>query len=174
MACFNTLPWTAAALYGASQILDAVDGNVARALNQGKHIEFSFQPYRVYLASLFGAVLDQVTDRMSTVCIYTLIASRYPAWITVVLIFAIADLAGHWIYIHAQTVAGAKNHKDVPAWCQINLLNLYYKNKYVMFVCHAALESFLCGVLILGHLQRANTAFQGKIRANDLWYRCCM
>jgi len=48
-------------LYGISCLLDAVDGQAARALGQ---------------TSKFGAVLDMVTDRCATVPIHTVLTSR--------------------------------------------------------------------------------------------------
>ena len=118
--------------YCVSQILDAADGYVARYLNQ---------------ATLFGSVLDQVTDRLSTVSILILdsiVHSRYYFLFTVVLIL---DLSGHWIHTFASLSAGRKSHKNIPkTW---PLLRLYYEHRVLMFLCHAGNEFVWLALFIL-------------------------
>eukprot|EP01057_Protomagalhaensia_wolfi_P004955 Protomagalhaensia_wolfi_Nauph_80__4954@NODE_5223_length_422_cov_265_080940_g4279_i0_p1_GENE_NODE_5223_length_422_cov_265_080940_g4279_i0NODE_5223_length_422_cov_265_080940_g4279_i0_p1_ORF_typecomplete_len114_score4_54CDPOH_P_transf/PF01066_21/4_8e14_NODE_5223_length_422_cov_265_080940_g4279_i080370 len=63
VALFPLHYWGGALCYTVSQFLDAADGHVARAFNQ---------------ASLMGASMDQLTDRMSTVGTFLLLAAAYP------------------------------------------------------------------------------------------------
>ncbi|EUD68842.1 CDP-diacylglycerol-inositol 3-phosphatidyltransferase [Plasmodium inui San Antonio 1] len=55
-----------AVLYGTSQLLDAFDGWTARKFNQ---------------TSVFGQILDQITDRLSTTLLYLLNGNAYDEYI---------------------------------------------------------------------------------------------
>lgn len=119
---FKSYP-TMCVCYAMSQILDALDGHVARAFNQ---------------ATNFGAVLDQVTDRLSTVGTLILNSVVYPQYYWVFALVLICDLGGHWVHTFASIMAGSESHKKIPsAW---PVLKLYYESKPLMFVCHASYE----------------------------------
>lgn len=110
--------------YALSQILDALDGHIARALGQ---------------ATQFGAVLDQVTDRLSTVNIFVLNAMVWPNWYLLFLAVMLVDLGGHWVHTFATLHAGKGNHKMIANnW---KFLKFYYENKPIMFTFHAGYES---------------------------------
>lgn len=110
--------------YALSQILDALDGHLARALGQ---------------ATQFGAVLDQVTDRLSTVNIFVLNAMVWPNWYLLFLGVMLVDLGGHWVHTFATLHAGKGNHKMIANnW---TFLKFYYENKPVMFTFHAGYET---------------------------------
>ncbi|EZG43645.1 putative CDP-diacylglycerol-inositol 3-phosphatidyltransferase [Gregarina niphandrodes] len=131
VSTFHKHAWTAAGYYTISEILDALDGHVARWLNQ---------------ASLLGACLDQVTDRLSTLAIYMLLCSRYPSWSGLIFALAAADIGGHWIFVHAQTLRGARTHKEVHLpW---PFLRFYYSNRLFMFTAHLAYEVLCCSFLV--------------------------
>jgi len=70
-------------LYCISCLLDAVDGQAARALGQ---------------TSKFGAVLDMVTDRCTTSCLLCYLSSAYP---TYALFFQFFDLPRLFEPLHA-------------------------------------------------------------------------
>eukprot|EP00922_Rhytidocystis_sp_ex-Travisia-forbesii_P014615 GHVS01021832.1.p1 GENE.GHVS01021832.1~~GHVS01021832.1.p1 ORF type:complete len:153 (+),score=17.24 GHVS01021832.1:125-583(+) len=97
-------------LYTSSQCLDALDGWIARRLGQ---------------ATLFGAVLDQLTDRMSTLCLYILNIAAHPAYTTGILLLCVIDISGHWIHTLSSALCGKASHKCIP---EGNLfLRLYYQ-----------------------------------------------
>ncbi|KAK2511030.1 hypothetical protein Q9233_017267 [Columba guinea] len=93
-----TRPGPAAALYGASAALDAVDGAVARRLNQGTR---------------FGAMLDMLTDRLSSMCLLVNLALLYPATAALFQLSMALDVASHWLHMHCTTLEGGASHKDV-------------------------------------------------------------
>jgi CDP-diacylglycerol--inositol 3-phosphatidyltransferase len=75
-------------LYGVSCLLDAVDGQAARALGQ---------------ASKFGAVLDMVTDRCTTACLLCFLASTdyYKSYALVFQFLMALDFASHYIHMYS-------------------------------------------------------------------------
>ncbi len=82
-------PLLCTAIYGISCLLDAVDGQAARALGQ---------------ASKFGAVLDMVTDRCTTACLLCFLAIKYAQYPAAVIIFQFLialDFASHYIHMYS-------------------------------------------------------------------------
>lgn len=82
-------PLLCTVVYGVSCLLDAVDGQAARALNQ---------------ASKFGAVLDMVTDRCTTACLLCFLAVKYAASPALVITFQFLialDFASHYIHMYS-------------------------------------------------------------------------
>lgn len=67
--------------YFISQILDAADGYAARRLGQ---------------SSNFGAVLDMVTDRTSTMCLCIVLGNLYPHLVFTFCCLVMLDLFSHW------------------------------------------------------------------------------
>ncbi|SOV17591.1 phosphatidylinositol synthase [Plasmodium sp. gorilla clade G2] len=112
--------------YGASQVLDALDGWTARKFNQ---------------TSVFGQILDQITDRLSTSLLYLLNSSVYEEYITLIGLIMIADIAGHYFHSTSCAIAGNKTHKKIEKGNK--LLKLYYEKPWVMVICIIAYESFL-------------------------------
>ncbi|XP_065715604.1 CDP-diacylglycerol--inositol 3-phosphatidyltransferase [Patagioenas fasciata] len=126
-------PGPAAALYGASAALDAVDGAVARRLHQGTR---------------FGAMLDMLTDRLSSMCLLVNLALLYPATAALFQLSMALDIASHWLHLHCTTLEGGASHKNVGGeghW----LLRLYYTHKPVLFVVCAGNEAFYCALYLL-------------------------
>ncbi|XP_053992515.1 uncharacterized protein LOC128883803 isoform X2 [Hylaeus volcanicus] len=121
--------------YTISQLLDAADGVLARYFSQ---------------ATVFGSVLDQVTDRLSTVTILLLdsiVHPEYYFWFCLVLIL---DLSGHWVHTFASICAGSKSHKNIPTtW---PFLKLYYERKVFMFLCHSGNEFVWITIFLLTQL----------------------
>jgi CDP-diacylglycerol--inositol 3-phosphatidyltransferase len=111
-------------LYGTSQLLDAFDGLAARALNQ---------------SSQFGAVLDMVTDRVSTVCLQMVLSVLYNRLMPAFVFLATLDLFSHWFHMYSSLVAGSKSHKQVAKDCNI-LLRLYYTSRPMLFTVCACQE----------------------------------
>ncbi|KAA1071356.1 CDP-diacylglycerol-inositol 3-phosphatidyltransferase [Puccinia graminis f. sp. tritici] len=98
--------------YIISQLLDAVDGQVARMLGQ---------------TSKFGAVLDMVTDRCTTSCLLCFLSSVYPQWAIMFQSLIALDFASHYIHMYSSMVAGSKSHKTVSKK-QSRILHSYYTN----------------------------------------------
>ena len=114
------------ALYAASYLLDAADGPAARSLQQ---------------TSRFGAVLDMVTDRVSTAVLlaalaHESVASSAPAlraWAPAWLGLLVLDIAAHWVQMYATLALGAASHKALPD--EPALLTWYYRRTNLFVVC---------------------------------------
>ena len=92
--------------YMLSQLLDAADGYAARKLNQ---------------SSTFGAVLDMVTDRVSTTCLCVVLAHFYPDYILGFSALVMLDMFSHWYHMYASLMLGLGSHKE----CTNPLLTFY-------------------------------------------------
>ncbi|XP_059979956.1 CDP-diacylglycerol--inositol 3-phosphatidyltransferase isoform X2 [Lagenorhynchus albirostris] len=79
-------PLTASSFYLLSGLLDAFDGHAARALNQGTR---------------FGAMLDMLTDRCSTMCLLVNLALLYPRATLLFQLSMSLDVASHWLHLHS-------------------------------------------------------------------------
>ncbi|AQK81562.1 putative CDP-diacylglycerol--inositol 3-phosphatidyltransferase 2 [Zea mays] len=119
-----------AVLYFFSFVLDGVDGWFARKFNQ---------------ASTFGAVLDMVTDRVSTACLLALLSQFYryqkqkslPGLVFLILLGL--DITSHWFQMYSSFLSGKTSHKDVKHtgnW----LLKLYYGYRPFMAFCCVSCE----------------------------------
>nr|CCC92629.1 unnamed protein product [Trypanosoma congolense IL3000] len=88
--------------YTVSFVLDAVDGVVARRLGQ---------------CSQFGAVLDMVTDRASTVGLLIALVhvlQPLPGWgATLFAFLAFLDISSHFCRMYVSLSTGCNSHKDV-------------------------------------------------------------
>lgn len=120
--------------YAISQTLDMFDGIAARALNQ---------------TSKFGAMLDMVTDRCSTVGLLIVIAQRYPQYTLYCHIFIWLDIFSHWAHMLASLSSGSTSHKIVKdgPW----LLRKYYQIKQFMVILIIGAEGFPLSLYLLSH-----------------------
>ncbi|XXG97524.1 hypothetical protein Hte_003829 [Hypoxylon texense] len=128
-------PRTCSILYSVSCLLDALDGYAARYFQQ---------------STKFGAVLDMVTDRCTTSCLLVFLSSAFPRWAIIFQGLISVDFASHYIHMYATlAMAGSDtSHKSVDksrSW----LLNLYYTNKTVLFMCCALNELFFIALYLL-------------------------
>lgn len=115
--------------YTAGALLDAVDGWAARKMKQ---------------ETKFGAVLDMVTDRVSTNMLYFVLAIMFSDKYMMFGLLAGLDYASHWFRMYAATMTGA-HHKAISAtrnW----LLRMYYTKKAFMLICCVAQEAYLLGM----------------------------
>jgi len=127
---YNTYPRIFLIMYVLSFVLDALDGHIARKLNQ---------------CSRLGAVLDMVTDRFSTAALCTILvilAGEGNKWLQLSFIFLnILDFVSHWLRMYVSLVVGSTSHKnlsdDSPA-----ILKLYYGNRMFMGVLCVGNELF--------------------------------
>ncbi|KAG8685995.1 CDP-diacylglycerol-inositol 3-phosphatidyltransferase [Ceratobasidium sp. 394] len=136
----GTHPNTCTLLYGISCLLDAVDGQAARALNQ---------------TSKFGAVLDMVTDRCTTSCLLCYLASRYTSYATLFQMLITLDFSSHYMHMYrlasthsaellcfpnpplfSSLVTGSKSHKAVTS--EVSRILWYYYNNSVSIRFHIA------------------------------------
>ncbi|XP_039065761.1 probable CDP-diacylglycerol--inositol 3-phosphatidyltransferase 2 [Hibiscus syriacus] len=120
------------ALYFLSFVCDAVDGWCARKLDQ---------------ASTFGAVLDMVTDRISTACLLVILSQVYRPSLVFLSLLAL-DIASHWLQMYSSFLAGKASHKDVKDssnW----LFKLYYGNRMFMGYCCVACEVFYIALFLI-------------------------
>lgn len=102
-------------LYSVSCLLDALDGIAARRYNQ---------------STVFGAVLDMVTDRCTTACLLVFLSSAFPSFAILFQGLISLDLASHYMHMYATLTMGGSgvSHKKVDSkrsW----ILHLYYTNK---------------------------------------------
>ncbi|XP_073141157.1 CDP-diacylglycerol--inositol 3-phosphatidyltransferase 1 [Henckelia pumila] len=110
-------------LYFVSFVCDALDGWFARKLNQ---------------VSTFGAVLDMVTDRISTACLLVILSQVYRPGFIFLSLLAL-DIASHWLQMYSTFLVGKISHKDVKDssnW----LFKLYYGNRKFMCYCCVSCE----------------------------------
>ncbi|WZZ06144.1 hypothetical protein YC2023_092065 [Brassica napus] len=90
------------------------------------------------LVSTFGAVLDMVTDRVSTACLLVILSQVYRPSLVFLSLLAL-DIASHWLQMYSTFLAGKSSHKDVKdstSW----LFRLYYGNRIFMCYCCVSCE----------------------------------
>ncbi|KAH8175692.1 CDP-alcohol phosphatidyltransferase domain-containing protein [Sarocladium implicatum] len=128
-------PRTCSFLYSVSCLLDALDGYAARIFEQ---------------STRFGAVLDMVTDRCTTSCLLVFLSSAFPRWAIVFQGLIALDFASHYMHMYASLVVGGadSSHKNIDK-SQSWLLNLYYTNKTVLFLCCLFNELFFIALYLL-------------------------
>lgn len=128
--------FTSIVFYAFSCLLDAIDGHVARAFGQ---------------STKFGAVLDMVTDRLSTSCLLMTLCGHFKSmlWRLVFQVLFSLDIFSHWMLMYASLVKGLASHKQTPKNYNF-LVRLYYAKKHVMFVVCAGCELFYLGLFYLG------------------------
>lgn len=130
LCIYDSAPTLFLIMYVLSFVLDALDGHMARKLNQ---------------CSRLGAVLDMVTDRFSTAALCTILvvlSGNQNKILQLLFVFLnILDFVSHWLRMYVSLVVGSNSHKnlsdDSPA-----LLKLYYGNRMFMGVLCVGNELF--------------------------------
>ncbi|KAM7532950.1 hypothetical protein Aperf_G00000127690 [Anoplocephala perfoliata] len=120
--------------YFLSALLDAFDGHAARLLNQ---------------STKFGAMLDMLSDRCTTMCLLFTLGTFYPRYLFVFQLSASIDIASHWLHVHTSIQSGIASHKTINLDGN-PLLRIYYNNRPVLFTMCAGNELFY-GMLYLLH-----------------------
>ncbi|XP_070587286.1 CDP-diacylglycerol--inositol 3-phosphatidyltransferase-like isoform X2 [Erythrolamprus reginae] len=138
LACFAfyyipTSPSLASFFYLLSGFLDAFDGHAARALNQGTR---------------FGAMLDMLTDRCTTMCLLVNLAMLYPESALWFQLSMSLDVASHWLHLHSTVVKGGESHKSIDLTGN-RILRVYYNSRPVLFIMCAGNELFYCMLYLL-------------------------
>ncbi|KAJ7063236.1 CDP-alcohol phosphatidyltransferase-domain-containing protein, partial [Mycena amicta] len=119
--------------YCVSCLLDAVDGQAARALGQ---------------TSKFGAVLDMVTDRCTTSCLLCYLSSAYPDYALVFQFLIALDFSSHYMHMYSSLVTGSSSHKHISSDVS-NILWLYYNNSLTLFFVCAGNELFFVSLYLM-------------------------
>ncbi|KAM7268791.1 hypothetical protein ACFE04_010957 [Oxalis oulophora] len=133
--CFSN-KWLFSLLYFISFVCDGVDGWCARKFNQ---------------VSTFGAVLDMVTDRISTACLLVILSQVYRPGLLFLSLLAL-DIASHWLQMYSTFLSGKASHKDVKDstnW----LFRAYYGNRMFMAYCCVACEVLYIILFLLAESQ---------------------
>ncbi|KAK8479979.1 hypothetical protein V6N12_019816 [Hibiscus sabdariffa] len=98
-------------------------------------------------ASTFGAVLDMVTDRISTACLLVILSQVYRPSLVFLSLLAL-DIASHWLQMYSSFLVGKASHKDVKDssnW----LFKLYYGNRMFMGYCCVACEVLYIALFLI-------------------------
>ena len=134
--------------YAVSQLLDAADGWAARKFHQ---------------SSAFGAVLDMVTDRVSSNLLLMVLGNLHFRFFLFFAFLAALDYSSHWTQMYASVFSGNSSHKDIASsrpW----LLQVYYKNKVFLFLNCLCQEAALLALYLLHfHTQAEMISILGKI-----------
>ncbi|CEO98956.1 CDP-diacylglycerol--inositol 3-phosphatidyltransferase [Plasmodiophora brassicae] len=138
-------PMQAGLCYAVSQLLDAVDGVVARAVNQ---------------CSKFGALLDMLTDRMSTTCLLVVIATKDPSRWAFFTFIIVLDLVAHWAQMYSSLMAGIQSHKENTN----PILKFYYSFPFLLLFC-VGNEAFIIGTYLELFPAALPPAFLTAVRA---------
>lgn len=120
------------ALYLLSQFLDVFDGLAARLLNQ---------------STVFGSMLDQVTDRMSSMCLLMTLAHLYPNYFTLFQLITVIDISSHWLHFFSSKLQGKVSHKSSDPTTNV-FIRLYYEHKSMLFLVCAMYEIFFCSLVV--------------------------
>lgn len=105
---------------------DVVDGYAARFMNQ---------------SSKYGAVLDMVTDRVSTAGLCALLAVLYPQEVFIFLSLIVIDIFSHWFHVVYSETA-QRHHKGE----QTNWFLKWYYGCYPLFAyCCVSQEFYYIG-----------------------------
>lgn len=121
--CFSSVD-LCVLFYAISQGFDAVDGVAARHFNQ---------------SSKFGAVLDMLTDRMTTTCLLVVLSLLYRDIWGFFAFLIVLDITSHWIQMYTKLLQGATTHKG----SQNALLNFYYTFPFALLIFCVFNEMFL-------------------------------
>lgn len=119
--------------YVISCLLDAVDGQAARALGQ---------------TSKFGAVLDMVTDRCTTSCLLCYLSSVYPDYAILFQFLIALDFSSHYMHMYSSLVTGSTSHKLVTSDVS-RILWLYYNDSRTLFLICAGNELFFVALYLM-------------------------
>ncbi|KAF5448989.1 CDP-diacylglycerol--inositol 3-phosphatidyltransferase 1 [Juglans microcarpa x Juglans regia] len=136
--CFSN-KWLFSILYFFSFVCDGVDGWCARKFNQ---------------VSTFGAVLDMITDRISTACLLVILSQVYRPGLVFLSLLAL-DISSHWLQMYSTFLLGKASHKDVKDssnW----LFKAYYGNRMFMAYCCVACEVLYIILFLIAENQTEN------------------
>ena len=147
-------PLVSICAYMLSMFLDAFDGMAARHFGQ---------------ASQFGAVLDMVSDRVTTMYLCGVLAHLYDSHMLIFVFLIGLDFASHWIHMYASMLKQKTSHKAVSRDSNL-ILHAYYNVPYLMFfVCFFA-ESFYVQLFVLANENNGNINLNWTVPYNGKSY----
>lgn len=97
-------------------------------------LKFNFLIDLYNIATKFGAMLDQLTDRCGTMCLLVTLSFFYPKYMFWFQLSMAIDVAGHWIYLHASLLIGKTSHKSVDP-NENAVMRLYYTKPILLTMC---------------------------------------
>ncbi|KAF5365601.1 hypothetical protein D9758_003221 [Tetrapyrgos nigripes] len=119
--------------YSVSCLLDAVDGQVARARGE---------------TSKFGAVLDMVTDRCTTSCLLCYLGIAYPNYAIIFQFLITLDFSSHYMHMNSSLITGSVSHKKVTSDVS-RILYAYYNNPLTLFLVCFGNELFFVALYLV-------------------------
>lgn len=143
--------------YALSQILDIFDGQAARKFDQ---------------STRFGAVLDMLTDRMSTLCLLMTLGQMYHALALVWMALSVLDIVSHWAHMYSSLIRGLGSHKTMTDGVH-PLLRIYYTNRRIMGALILGNEGFFLGLYLYHFLPGPEIAVAGGLHAIPLLLLLC-
>jgi CDP-diacylglycerol--inositol 3-phosphatidyltransferase len=119
-------------MYLLNVLLDEFDGIAAQRLKQ---------------CTMFGAVLDMMTDRCAGIGLLVVLGHFYPAYLFLFQFLIALDISSHWIQMYSSLQQGDSSHKvtDLSA----NPVMRFYYMRPVLFAFCAANELFFCSLYVL-------------------------
>lgn len=153
--CFTDVNVTVAC-YILSQGLDAVDGVAARYFGQ---------------SSKFGAVLDMLTDRMTTLCLCLVLSHLYVSMWGFFMFLIVLDVTSHWFQMYTKLSQGAVSHKGSGT---SPVLAFYYSFPFLLIFC-CLNEVFLVALYVRSHVEQldwAATPIGGMMLVDLTLYTC--
>lgn len=109
-------------------LLDALDGYLARRLNQ---------------VSSFGAILDYTIDRVSFATYVVILVTIYPNYLLLLCICLNLDLLSHFFHLQSCYALNKASHKDVTKDEPL-ILHIYYKKVVLGATCLTHDLFFIC------------------------------
>lgn len=151
--------WIVASIcYVTAFVGDLADGKAARAFNQ---------------SSNFGAVLDMVTDRVSTCGLLIILSQLYPDNGIVFLMLVAIYISSHWFHVISTAKKG--HHKSRETLAGRNILMRLYYSVYAFFgYCCVGTEFtyILLYLLFPTHLGNVTLITLPQLPAFTLYHLC--
>merc|ERR1712224_733768 len=98
--------------------------------------------------SLFGSLIDMMTDRLSTLGLSFILSELYPEYVNYFATFSLIDILSHWLQFTSSLESDATSHKQGRYW----ILSFYYSFPCaLLFVCIGQ-EAFLLLLYIKKHM----------------------
>jgi len=116
--------------YIFSFICDVFDGFAARYFNQ---------------STKFGAILDMITDRLSTSSLLFILSILYPKYYIFFNLILILDISSHWV----KMISSENHHKDIFENKDHLITSIYYQNYYFFGYCCIGTELFYLILIVL-------------------------
>lgn len=133
-------PVTALIIYIIIDNLDALDGVLARKLNQTSHL---------------GTALDFAIDRVTTASLLLILAILYPSiWWLFCCVMAL-ELGSHFMHLYSSAWSDAESHKKLDDY-QSRLLSRYYHHRPTLYSICFCFDAFLLATYIFHFYPKAS------------------